>query len=722
MRRSIVTALACTIIASPALATDGPSATTTGAAPAASTADTATIAADEPDQRSDIIVTGVRESYATDETSSATRTRTRLRDIPQSISSISQAQIQDQGLRTIADVLRAVPGATNSQGEGHRDQIVLRGNASTADFFVDGLRDDVQYYRPLYNLGRVDVLRGPNALSFGRGGGGGVINRVTKQAELANFGGASASVNSFGAWYADGDANLKLSQAAAIRLNAVHEELANHRDRFGGRVTALNPTLTLAQGDRTRFTLGYEFDDDRRVVDRGIPSENGRPLLGFRDSFFGVDGVNRAGFQAHVVRAKIEHQLGGALSITSRLLYGDYDKFYRNIFTATAVTGAGAARTVGAEGYFDTTTRQNFISQTDLVWHGTTGAVQHNILGGVDFTRQTTNNSRLNAFFDTAPNTVNNRLRVAVPLADPFVLPIATFRPGIGQRGNRTVARVAAGYVQDQLKLGPVELLAGVRYDHVTLDAFNQLTGQPVSRSDDLVSPRVGLVVHPVGPVSLYFSYARSFLPQSGDQFVALDLTAAALRPEKFDNLEVGAKWEPRAGLLIALSAYQLDRSNTRAPGASPGVIVQTGRQRSRGIELEARGEVLPGWQLSFAYALQEARIAETTAAAPAGQSVGLVPRHALSAFSRLTLNKWLGAGLGITHQSAKFTSISNAVQLPAFTRLDAAIFAQLSSRVEAQVNIENLTNTRYFPDAGNDNNISTGAPVNARATIRLKF
>ncbi len=723
MRRSIVTALSCAIIITPVAARGAAPASVGQPAAAPLTGASADSApADDADRRADIIVTGAREEYDAGQTSSATRTPTKLRDIPQSVSSISRAQIDDQGLRSIADLLRAVPGATNSQGEGHRDQIVLRGNASTADFFVDGLRDDVQYYRPLYNLERVDVLRGPNALSFGRGGGGGVINRVTKQAELANFGTASASANSFGAWYVDGDANVKLSPAAAVRLNAVHEELASHRDRFGGRVTALNPTVTLADGSRTRFTLGYEFDDDRRVVDRGIPSDGAGPLLGFRDTFFGVDGVNRAGFQAHVVRAGLDHDLTSSLHVNSRLLYGNYDKFYRNIFTATSVTGTGAARTVGVEGYFDTTARQNFISQTDLVWRGTTGPVEHIVLGGVDFTRQTTANDRLNAFFDSAPNTVNNRLRVFVPLADPFVVPFVTFRPGVGQRDNRTVARVIAGYAQDQLKFGPIELLVGARFDNVTVDALDRLTGQPLSRTDNLVSPRAGLVVHPIAPVSLYFSYARSFLPQSGDQFTSLSITSAALRPEKFDNLEVGAKWEPRPGLLVALSAYELDRSNTRSPSPTPGVTVQTGRQRSRGIELEARGEVLPGWQLSFAYALQDARITETTTAAPAGRSVALVPRHALSGFSRVALTKWLGAGLGVTYQSSKFTSISNAVRLPAFTRLDAAVFVRVSDRIEAQVNIENLTNTRYFPDAGNDTNISTGAPANARATIRLRF
>jgi catecholate siderophore receptor len=133
-----------------------------------------TAAEAEEEQPGVIVVTGTRERYGADSTSSATRTDTPLQDVPQSISVVTERQIDDQAMRSIGDVLRYLPGVTVGQGEGHRDQITLRGNNTTADFFIDGLRDDIQYYRPLYNLERVEVLRGPNAMIFGRGGGGGV--------------------------------------------------------------------------------------------------------------------------------------------------------------------------------------------------------------------------------------------------------------------------------------------------------------------------------------------------------------------------------------------------------------------------------------------------------------------------------------------------------------------------------------------------------------------
>src|SRR3954470_17101772 len=205
-------------------------------------------------------VTGARDAYTVKESSTATRTPTELKDVPQAVSIVTEAQIDDQALRSVGDLLRYVPGAVVSQGEGHRDQIILRGNSSTADFFVDGLRDDVQYYRGLYNLERVEILKGPNAMIFGRGGGGGIVNRVTKRPGARAFARADLSADSEGAWFADADLNRPLGGGFSARLNAAYEALRNFRDVYDGRRIGVNPTLAWAS-DRTRIDLGYEYDD-----------------------------------------------------------------------------------------------------------------------------------------------------------------------------------------------------------------------------------------------------------------------------------------------------------------------------------------------------------------------------------------------------------------------------------------------------------------------------
>jgi catecholate siderophore receptor len=678
-----------------------------------------------------IVVTGTRESYQPRAISSATRTDTELKDVPQAVSVVTAAQIEDQGLRSIADVLRTVPGAVASLGEGNRDQIALRGNASTADFFVDGLRDDVQYYRGLYNLDRIEVLKGPNAMIFGRGGGGGVVNRVTKRPEGKSFVRLDASAGSDGAGAASLDASAPLAQGVLARVNGVYERLDSFRDAYGGRRIGFNPTLALIPSDATRIDLSYEYDDDRRVADRGVPSAGAgsatapaRPLEGYRDTFFGARGVNTARFHAHVLHATLEHRFSVSLSFTGRWLWGDYDKFYRNAFAATPVTTIGGRPQVGIEAYQDAVQRRNLFNQNDLVWRTGTGPVRQTILAGFEWGRQGSRQQHENGFFDGAVPTANGGRRVLTPLADDIVIPAITFRAGTGARSVRVHADVAAAYVQDQVEIGDhVEIVAGLRRDrfHIALDDL--LAGGAFARTDTLWSPRVGLILKPVAALSLYASYSRSYLPQSGDQFGSLDATLQALEPERFDNYEVGAKWALAPGLLLTAAAYRLDRTHTRiADPTDPTRIVLTGAQRSRGVELQLAGQIRPNWRVNAGYALQEAKIVSTTSAAPAGRNVALVPRHQASLWTRYDFGARFGIGAGLYAQSKSYATISNAVMLPGYARADAAAYLRLGRGIEAQVNVENLLGAHYFAAASSDNNIMPSAPRTVRGALRFQF
>ncbi len=658
-----------------------------------------------------ITVTAVRDAgYVASKTGTATRTDTPLIDVPQSVSILTRARLDDQALLSIADALRYVPGATTGQGEGHRDQPTLRGNTSTADFFVDGLRDDVQYYRDFYNIERLEILKGPNAMIFGRGGGGGVINRVSKTPGATTFVAADAAVDTFGAWRLGVDLNQPLADGISARLNAVYEDGANHRDAYDMERYAINPTLGFDLGGRGNLILSYEYAKDNRTVDRGIPSQNGRPVAGVRDAFFGDPAINNSNFEAHVATIAADYALTETLTIRHRSRYGDYDKFYANIFPATAVSSTGS---FGIEAYTDGTQRQNLLSQTDLVWKTSTGSLEHTLLAGFELGRQTTRSQR-------APGSFGGVSRLTVPFTTPFVAPPVSFALS---RSSRTRADIAAAYIQDQISIGDhIEIIAGLRHDRFSLDFTNLVNGAVLSRTDSLWSPRFGLVLKPAENASLYASYSRSYLPQSGDQFTSLDASLAALEPEVFDNYEVGAKWDILPGLALTAALYQLDRGNTRAAGPVAGTIVLTGAQRSRGLEVELTGNITPKWQVAGGFTLQKAEIRSATSAAPAGREVPLVPRTQVSLWNRYQLTDMFGLGLGVSHQGKSFTTISNAVVLPAYVRVDAAAFVKVSETIDAQVNIENLFNKGYFPTAHNDNNISTGGPRAARFTLRTKF
>lgn len=690
------------------------------------------------DQGEPIIVIGRDDGYRTIETTSGTKTATPILDVPQAISVVTAEQIADQQIRSVADLVRLTPGLSAGQGEGHRDQITIRGNNSTADFFVDGLRDDVQYFRSFYNIERVEVHKGPNAMVFGRGGGGGLINRITKGplADTNLYAGA-LSVDSFGSAYGSFDINTPLATGTALRVNGFYERLDNHRDAFGGDRYAINPVIGAELSDRVSVQLGYEYVRDDRVIDRGVPSAfagslatPASPVTGFRDAFFGDVDVNQSDLEAHIVSFRGQAQLSDSFTLTAQALYGDYDKVYTNIFPATAVRTATSGtfagqQVIGIEAYSDPTQRQTLIGQINGEWRGSTGGIEHVLLLGSEFTRQDTDNERINGFWNANVLTSAGR-RTDILFRDPASIPAVFFVAGPTGNSNRVVRSELeqwSAYVQDQISLSDaVDLVAGVRYDRFDLAVTNRFTGVTVSRTDDLWSPRVGLVVKPMPNASLYASWTRSYLPQSGDQFLSLDASLASLEPEKFDNYEVGAKWDIAPSLTATVAVFRLDRSNTRATGPVAGTVVLTGAQRTSGVELSLVGQITRRWQASFGYARLDADITATTSAAPAGRSVAQVPRDQLTVWNRYDVSDRIGLGLGVYHQSSSFTSISNATRLPGYTRVDAALFVELTEGVDAQINVENILGEDYFPIAHNDNNVSTGAPTNARLTVRFSF
>lgn len=668
-----------------------------------------------------IVVTG---QYFEDDTISATKTETPLINVPQSLSVISREQIDDQVLGDIGDVLRYTPGASIGQGEGHRDQITIRGQNTTADFYVDGLRDDVQYFRPLYNLERIEILRGSNAMIFGRGGGGGIINRVTKTAVAGDtFGNGTASIDTFGSVYLSGDANIAASDTIGLRLNAFYESLDNHRDFFGGDRFAVNPTATVEFGPNTRLIGSYEYVDDDRVVDRGVPSLNGEPLEGFDNTFFGDPDANFTTLEAHISRLRFEHDFSDSLSYNSTLQYADYNKLYQNIYP---VGFDDVANTVSLDGYRDTTQRENLIIQGNLVWRGDTGAIGHTLLLGYEYGDQQTQNARRDIFFADSMDD-----QITFGFTDPLAIPAFTF-PRFS-RARNSDAEFFSVYAQDQIAIGDhVIVVAGIRFDRFEIDVVDQIEVNDgaadgndgfLSRSDSEWSPRIGVIYKPQDNVSLYASYARSFLPRSGDQFLTLSPTTESLVPEQFDNYEIGLKWDPQPGLSLTAAIFRLDRENGTTPDPNdPGNSILTG-SRTEGFELQLVGEVLPGWSVNAGYSYLDAdERGRVVGTALANRTLAQVPEHMISMWNHIDVTEQFGVGLGVTHQSSQFAAIDNSVRLPSFTRFDAALFYDVSENVRVQVNVENLFDEDYFPAAHNNNNISTGEPFNARFTVRAAF
>ena len=656
-----------------------------------------------------------RSGYAVPRSSSATRTDTPLRDTPQSVSVVSRQLIADQGMKSIADVVRYVPSVAMGQGEGHRDAPTIRGNSSTADFFIDGVRDDAQYFRDVYNVERVEAIKGSNAMIFGRGGGGGIINRVTKEAGF----GQTRSLAVEGGSYDHKRGMIDVGQAivpdVAVRFNGMYESSGGFREASSLERSGVNPTVTIVAGPRTTARLGYEFFRDHRNVDRGIPSFQGAPSSAAIETFFGNPDVSYSTARVHAASATIDHVLSSRLTIRNRTRFMHYDKFYQNVFPG-AVNAAGTQVNLAA--YNNAHDRGNLFSQTDVTLSATTGSIRHTLLVGAEFGRQVTDNFRETGYFN------NTATSATAPFDNPTVGTAVTFRQSATDADNHVVANVGAVYAQNQITLSAHwQAVAGLRYERFDLSFHNNRDNADLRRDDDMVSPRLGLVFKPMESVSTYGSYSVSHLPSSGDQFSSLTATTKTLEPERFTNYELGAKWDMSPEMSITSAVYRLDRSNSAARDPNdPSQTVQTGRQRSTGFELGVTGSVTSRWQVAGGWATQRARIESATTSAPKGATVPLVPQSTLSLWNRYQLASRLGAGLGVVHQSRVYAAIDNAVTLPAFTRVDAAAYIGLVRDVRLQVNVENLLDERYYPTSHGNNNIMPGAPRSWRVGLNTGF
>ena len=652
--------------------------------------------------------------YQVTNTTSATKILTPLRDIPQSITVVTQEQIRDQQLLSLGDVVRYVPGVTAHQGENNRDQIVIRGTSSSADFFLNGVRDDVQYYRDLYNLDRVEVLRGPNAMIFGRGGGGGVINRVTKEAGFIPLREITLLGGSFGNKRVAADFDQPINNKVAFRLNGMYENSDSFRNFVNLERYGINPTLTVVAGKQTKITLGYEYFRDYRTADRGIPSFQGRPADIDISTFFGNPDESRVKALVNLGTATIEHQ-AGRLNIRNRAQFGSYDRYYQN-FVPGAVTPDEAQ--VALSAYNNATQRLNIFNQTDLTFAVSTGQVRHTFLAGAEVGRQATDNLRNTGFFN------NVATSILVPFANPTIKAPVTFRQGATDADNNIKTYIGAVYAQDQIELSRyVQVVAGLRFDHFDLRFHNNRNGEELRRIDNLVSPRAGIIVKPVTRLSIYGNYSVSYLPSSGDQFSSLTTITQQVKPEKFSNYEMGVKWDIYRSLSFTTAIYRLNRTNTRAIDPNdPTRIVQTGSQRTNGYEIGLNGSITRAWRIAGGYAYQDAFITSATTTARTGAQVAQVPHHNFSLWNNYQIHSRLGAGLGLIHRSDMFAAVDNTVILPGYTRADAAVFISLTERVRLQANIENLFDKKYYINADGNNNISPGSSRAVRVGLTARF
>ena len=687
-----------------------------------------------------------------------------MRDVPQSITVIPQDLIKDQSIQSISQAVQYTPGVTAAQGEGNREALVFRGNITTGDFFVDGLRDDVQTYRDLYNTDRIEVLKGPNGMIFGRGAAGGAINRVTKQAGWDPVAEFIASYGAYDQKRISGDYGTALNDEVAVRINAVYENSDSYRDGVNIERYGINPTLTIHPDDKTKMTFGLEYFYDKRIADRGQTSQsatnpsatnvasianpdfNRRPFdIGDHSSFFGSAKLSPSATETVAFNATIEHAFNNGANIKNSTRYANYNKYYQNVF---ADSPAGLNGNFLVRGYLDFTDRENLINQTDLTYTAKWGAVEHKLLAGLELATQDTDNSRLSAFFNNNFGTTGTQVTLNANNATEIGNIPVNFRANLlngnnAFRDNSSTVNVVGVYMQDQIKMSEHwQAIVGLRHDHFMTEFDgsrrrggtganqNDLISESFNVSDTFLSPRAGLIFKPIEPVSIYANYSVSYVPRAGDQLTSLTLTNQAFSPEKFINSEIGAKWDVNPNLSLTAAVYKLERENVAVidPLNAAQTILVDGQQ-TKGLELGVTGNVTDKWSVFGGIALQDGEVTKQQGAGNGailkGAELGQTPDQTLSLWNKYEINEMWAVALGIVSRSDMYAlspTASQSTLLPGYTRYDAAIFGKFSEKLSLQINIENLTNKEYALFAHNNQNITPGSPITGRATLIYNF
>ena len=657
----------------------------------------------------------------------ALKTPTPIIDVPQSLSIITADQITLQGFTSVGDIINYTPGVNTSQGEGHRDAIVFRGVRSTADFFIDGVRDDVQYYRPLYNLEQVELLRGPNALFFGRGGTGGILNRVTKKGVIGeNFTGYKATADTYGEFDVQIDGNFSVSENSAFRINAFYEGLNNHRDFYDGDRFGVNPTARFELGMNTTLDLSYEYIDHDRSIDRGIPTgSDGRPVKDFDEIVFGDPERNYHKLEAHSFRAALRHEFSENLKGNFSAFYGDYDKLYQN-FYASGYNQAATPDEVTLDGYVDATKRENLVLSGNLIGEFATGFINHTLVAGAEYIDTSSDQNRFNAFWDTTSDdneifTITRplNLRGDIGVNASGVTTTNDFTADLND-DTRVDIEVFSAYIQNEIEISDMlDLIVGARFDSFDIEVFNVPADETRSRKDEEITPRVGLVFKPLESISIYGSFSESFLPRSGEQFANINGNSNQLDPNTFTNLEAGVKWDFSQGLSLTVAVFEIEQSSPQVADNDPSTL-DVIDSKIKGFEAQVKGLVTNRWFVSAGYSYLDGE--QVNRSGKTGLRPRELPENMFSIWNSFQVTDKFGLGLGLTYQDESFINNGNSAVLPSYTRLDASAYYDVSDKLRLQVNVENLTDKLYFPNSHSTHQATVGAPLNARLTVSGRF
>ncbi|EQB8043643.1 TonB-dependent siderophore receptor [Aeromonas hydrophila] len=650
-------------------------------------------------------VVGKRSQH--EEVATATRTNTPAKLVPQAIDSVKASELTAFGQPTLSEALTGIPGV-NASGDTRFDGVNIRGFSASNDFYLDGFRDDMQYTRDLGNTERVEVLKGPAAVLYGRGSTGGIVNRVSKKPQKGLESSVSAQVGSFDSRRLAADLNGEAGEQVQVRLNLAQEDKDSFRNGVTSKRTLLAPSVNWEINDKLNWLVQYERNEHDRTPDRGIPGVNGRPADVPKEYVYSDTRRDFIDDVAQSTRSRLTWDINDQWQLRQQLGYTSLDSQFDNTYV-TSVKGDQVTRSRWQQDL----KANSLISNTEAEGQLQTGPIEHRLLVGFEQNWQ-----------ERTPKLYQNATAIpAGNLYDPGSLPTYDGAMKLSSDANHKV-RGYGLYVQDQLSLGDWHLLAGLRRDDFTVTSRRNDLNKEETVSVTSLSPRLGLVWNPIEEHAFYASYSKTFTPVGGE---LIGITPGDknnnLDPQHTRLYEGGVKSDWLDGrLATTLSLYRLEMYNKRSKDPlDPTKVILTGLQRTEGIELSARAQLTDELYLRGGIAIQDAEQVKADADLQGKRPMN-VSRQNGELFAGYQSGKqgWFGE-TGVTAVGDRFADNANTTTLPGYARFDARAGYRWQ-QWETQLSVENLTDHDYFVSATSASQIMPGTPRQLHLSAAYRF
>lgn len=664
-----------------------------------------------------IDVTGgqIVSPYRAEAASTATKTNIPLKDVPQTVNVVPSELIKDQNMTSLQDVMRNVPGVSADAGDGQRDQFVIRGFSALNDMYLDGMRDDAYYYRDLSNIDRVEILKGPASVLYGRGSSGGLINRVTKKPEADPVQQISLQGSTEGQKRTELDVGgVNDNDSIRVRLTGALEDSDGFRDHYFLKRQAFSPSIQFNLSPDTTLLVQADYLHDNRLADTGLPAYGDHPVDADIDTYYGskdARGQNNVDTTVKGTTFTLDHTLSDSLSFHSSARVYESSVVRKYATFASVSTSTDTVRMNRAARYKD---EKGVFWQNELQQTFDTGFLNHQVLYGLELGYQNKKDEGL---------TLRNA--ATYNIFDPQLIDFPSIPSTTASNPDAdTDISIAGLYLQDLITINPQwKLMVGGRFDRLGTKRSDDGTANlDLDRTDNTFSPRIGLVYEPIDWVSLYATYSRSFQPLADNG--ELRVNADQLKPEETTNKEVGAKFDLANGLAMTVSVFDMKRTGILMDDPTDTRFsVDAGTQRTKGLELSMSGDLGDGWSAYAGYAWLKGEMVSSPVAAIVGNTSALTPKNS----GNIWLKKDLGSGFyvagGARYEGERYTSPNNVVSLGSYTTAQLA-GGYRSQHYDVTLDIENLFNREYFVSAksGSDNSNYPGAPRYASLRVDYRF